>query len=182
MTRVVEVRLDGCRRATDALGDLCDRETLGLTEVARESNRSAALGHPIGSRRRRVGRHAGSRYLDQLGFPSRSARKCRRTGWTSYPRAKRGRRPLVGKTRRDAEAGPVVRALASVAKHSSGVRTAVRLSRRHSDRQLSERQARKAVVSGGAAARSHDAYWSRADIGSVVAVFVLVASRPSVSA
>jgi hypothetical protein len=41
--RVIEIRLHGRRRATEALGDLRDRQTLGVAVVARERNRAPAL-------------------------------------------------------------------------------------------------------------------------------------------
>jgi len=45
--RVVEVRFDRCRRATKAVGDLGDRQPLGLAVVACQRDRAAALNHPV---------------------------------------------------------------------------------------------------------------------------------------
>jgi hypothetical protein len=84
--RVVEVRLDRRRRATEPVGDLPDRETLDLAEVTRQGDRATALANPIHPRGRRLARHTGSRYFAQLAFSSRSASKCGRTAWTSDPR------------------------------------------------------------------------------------------------
>ena len=66
--RVVEVRLDRRRRAAQAIRDLPDREPLELAVVTRQRDGPATLdnGPPC---------HAGSRYLAQLVFPSRSARR-----------------------------------------------------------------------------------------------------------
>jgi hypothetical protein len=75
--RIVEVRLDRRRRATQAVGDLPDRETLELAVMARQGNRPAALNHPIRSRLRHLGRHFGPRYAAPLAFLTRSTINCR---------------------------------------------------------------------------------------------------------
>ena len=47
---VVEVRLDRRRRATEAVGDLPDREALELAVMPRQSDRPATLENPTRSR------------------------------------------------------------------------------------------------------------------------------------
>ena len=47
--RVVEVRLGCCRRATETVGDLPDREALDLAVVPRQGDRPATLDNPAGS-------------------------------------------------------------------------------------------------------------------------------------
>src|SRR2546421_9965351 len=53
--RVVEVSLDRGRRATQARGDLGDRQSLGLAEVARQCDGAAALHNTVVSLRGNVG-------------------------------------------------------------------------------------------------------------------------------
>ena len=48
--RVVEVRLDRRRRATEAIGDLGDREALSLPKMPGQCHGASALCNPIGSR------------------------------------------------------------------------------------------------------------------------------------
>src|ERR1035437_7871231 len=55
--RVVEVRLDRGGRAAKALGDLCDRQALGLPIVASERNSAATLNDSIRHRHMSVRRH-----------------------------------------------------------------------------------------------------------------------------
>jgi hypothetical protein len=62
-------------------------------------------------------RSPNARISGPSAFPCRPRAGGRRQRRRS--RAERGRRPLVGETRLDAEAGPVVRAIASVAERSS---------------------------------------------------------------
>ena len=78
--RVVEVRLDRCRRATEPVGDLPDREALELAVMPRQGHRPSTLKNPTHSRGWRLARHTASRYVAQLAFLWRSARTCRRTG------------------------------------------------------------------------------------------------------
>ena len=77
MRWVIEVRLDRRWRATETIGDLSDREALELAVMPRQGDRPATLENPTRSRGRRLDRHNGSRYLAQLAFPPRSARKAR---------------------------------------------------------------------------------------------------------
>jgi len=48
--RVVEVRLDRCRRATEPDGDLPDREALELAVMTRQGDRPATLENPTRAR------------------------------------------------------------------------------------------------------------------------------------
>jgi hypothetical protein len=50
LRKVVEVRLDGRRRATGTIGDLRDRQALGLPKMPGERHGASALSSPIGSR------------------------------------------------------------------------------------------------------------------------------------
>jgi len=49
--RVVEIRLDGRRRAAEPAGDLGNRQALGLAEVAGQGNGASPLTHAIERRR-----------------------------------------------------------------------------------------------------------------------------------
>ena len=85
--RVIEVRLDRRRRATQAAGDLRDRQTLDLAEVARQDHRTTALAHPV------VGDlgHAGRHFFQVLLRPIR---------FYDLRRSSLSRRPCLGRSRR----------------------------------------------------------------------------------
>ena len=56
--RIVEVRLDRRRRVAQAVGDLCNREALGLSIVASQRDSTATLNHSICHWRTGGRRHA----------------------------------------------------------------------------------------------------------------------------
>ncbi len=90
--RIVEVRLYRRRRTPEPIRDVSDRESLGLAEVARQSDRPATLENPIRSGGSRLARHARSRYLGSLAFSPGSASKRVRTELDSLPAREAGRR------------------------------------------------------------------------------------------
>ena len=84
--RVVEVRLDGRRRAPEPVRDPSDREALGLAVMARQSDRPTTLENPIRDGGCHLARHARSRYLGNLVFSPRSASQRLPPDWTYFPR------------------------------------------------------------------------------------------------
>jgi hypothetical protein len=106
--RVVRVRLDRRRRATEPIGELRDRQTFGLTAMVRQRGRAASLGHPVICRRTSTGDHA-SGYCERRGDPRCSPRSVtRRSVRNEYSlrRKPRGQRPLAPNAAREIAAAP----------------------------------------------------------------------------
>jgi hypothetical protein len=102
---VIEVGLDRRRRATEAVGDLSDRESLGFAVMPGQCDRPATLEHTVIRARRRAGRHTfqvrlRSRYVSNSLRLARRAVACSAQGRSSdrVSRSTAGRSKRVSPT------------------------------------------------------------------------------------